>query len=61
MLSLGVEFRILIIILLIHIGNASGREDDYWTDDFDQSKDCTNKGRSKKCLIASIVLNPHQI
>ena len=47
MLSLGVEFRILIIILLIHIGNASGREDDdYWDDDFDKTKDCTNKGRS---------------
>ena len=56
MLSLGVEFLIS-FILLIHIGNASGSVDDYWSDDFDSSRNCENKGRSEKRLIVSMGFN----
>ena len=47
MLPLGVEFPIS-LILLMHIENASGSVD--WSDDFEYSRNCENKGRSKKCL-----------
>ena len=53
MISLSVKLY-FDVILLLNVHDILARlQDDYWSEDFDHSKNCENEGRRQKCVTMS--------